>query len=257
MRTSTNFFLGNLAFADLLVAVFCILQNMFHIVGTQSGHWPLGEVVCKLYVLMLHLVPCTGIGILVCVSLEKYIAVLHPLLALKLLTPRLRALMMAGIWLISLLINLPYYFTTVEKRYNEFAACTRDMSGYGYDDIVFSNDNSFRFATIRDMITVSFIMWYCIPLTTIAFIYSRIGMVLWKSSMKPLSVRPLTQSTNDAMTSMSLQNVSNGHHDSVAMTDSNRDEVIVSNGVVNGGDVHESRKKVSYHKEIIVLLSNY
>ena len=49
MRTVTNFFLANLAIADLLVGIFCVFQNAVHFVFFEHGIWPFGRIMCHSY----------------------------------------------------------------------------------------------------------------------------------------------------------------------------------------------------------------
>lgn len=64
MRTATNFFLANLAVADLLVGIFCVLQNAVHFVLFEHA-WPFSELMCHTYIYMLHMIPNASAGILV------------------------------------------------------------------------------------------------------------------------------------------------------------------------------------------------
>lgn len=65
MCTATNFFLANLAVADLLVGVFCVFQNAVHFVLFQHGAWPFGKALCHSYIYILHMIPNASAGILV------------------------------------------------------------------------------------------------------------------------------------------------------------------------------------------------
>uniref|UniRef100_A0A0K0DQL8 Thyrotropin-releasing hormone receptor n=1 Tax=Angiostrongylus cantonensis TaxID=6313 RepID=A0A0K0DQL8_ANGCA len=124
MRTGTNYFLANLALADLLVAVFCILQNMVHIVGFDHGNWTLGELMCYIYIFMLHFIPCLSVGILVCVSMEKYLVFMHPFSTWteQILRRRVRFIMTLVTWLLSIASNIPYALNIRLYRFSDTAA---------------------------------------------------------------------------------------------------------------------------------------
>ncbi|VDM63859.1 unnamed protein product [Angiostrongylus costaricensis] len=144
MRTGTNYFLANLALADLLVAVFCILQNMVHIVGFYHGNWTLGTV--------------------------------------------LSALRRTNV----LYLHLHVTFHTVFKR--------RYIS-MRIDGEVFR---------LRIWVTISFVLWYVVPLALLALMYTNIGIMLWRSGSCVITVtRPSNDSQCNAPSGLSSQ-MSNG-----------------------------------------------
>ncbi|CAO4365106.1 unnamed protein product [Caenorhabditis nigoni] len=177
MKTPTHYFLSNLAAADILVAVFCILQNMVHLIGLDHGNWPLGAFMCRAYLGITNVMPCTSAGILVLVSAEKYIAVLHPLSGLKWLTPENRKRACVAVWVISVGVNVPYFINAEYFEMGDQAACFR---------IAIPMWNIF-----------SFVIWYLIPLICLTIIYSRISHLLWTSDSTRQSSRQSHDSKGD------------------------------------------------------------
>ncbi|KAF8785037.1 Trissin receptor like protein [Argiope bruennichi] len=77
MRTITNFFLVNLAVADLCVGLFCVYQNLsFYL----TSHWAFGNFLCKMYHFVHSLSYTASIAILIVISVERYVAIVHPML---------------------------------------------------------------------------------------------------------------------------------------------------------------------------------
>ncbi|XP_047498436.1 trissin receptor-like [Penaeus chinensis] len=167
MRSHTNFFLTNLAVADLCVAVFCIYQN-FAMYVIQD--WYFGEFLCLMYQFVNQLSYTASVIILVVVSGERYLAIVEPLRAKSLLTRRNMIITMALVWIISAVYSCPrlLYFTVQE--YPVGGGRTEAMCLLRRD----------KFDTkIWDV--VSLILLYLLPLVLLSLLYARIAHTLWRS----------------------------------------------------------------------------
>ncbi|CAD5234199.1 unnamed protein product [Bursaphelenchus xylophilus] len=176
MRTTTNFFLANLAVADLLVGIFCVFQNAVHFVLFEHGAWPFGKGMCHSYIYILHMIPNASAGILVLLSIERFIAVIRPMLVHHLFTKGVLVLSAILVWLFSALMNLPYLiavqYIELQNRVTgeSYAICTR------------------RFLKIQDIdvlkvvTTMNLLIWYVVPLMILLVIYITIGFVLMRTT---------------------------------------------------------------------------
>ncbi|XP_066138340.1 trissin receptor-like isoform X2 [Euwallacea fornicatus] len=169
LRGPTNFFLGNLAFADLCVAVFCVYQNLFNYIVES---WILGDFLCKMYVFIQSLSNSASIVILVVICVERYLAILHPISSKQILTTIRLRIVMVVVWITCILYSVPKFFwgnTVRNVRY----------TGNSYETVCILNRQKYN---SRHFDIIHFVLLYVIPLGIISILYTRIAICLWNSS---------------------------------------------------------------------------
>uniref|UniRef100_A0AC35UHG9 G_PROTEIN_RECEP_F1_2 domain-containing protein n=1 Tax=Rhabditophanes sp. KR3021 TaxID=114890 RepID=A0AC35UHG9_9BILA len=178
MRTVTNFLLANLAVADLLVGLFCICQTGFHFLYVDYSQWLFGKPMCHVYLYLINMMPTISSGILVLLSIERFIAVVRPMLVQDIMTGRVLIISTLLIWTISIITNLPYLlavqYISHEDPINgvDMAICTRKfIKFYDYDVL--------KFVSIMNLI-----VWYFVPVILLLVIYISIGCVLANARKK-------------------------------------------------------------------------
>ncbi|XP_042207059.1 neuropeptide SIFamide receptor-like [Homarus americanus] len=109
MRTPTNYFIVNLAMADVLVIVFCLPATLL---SSIYYPWMLGWIMCKLVAYVQAVSVSASVNSLVAVSLDRFLAIWFPL-KLQITTERARALIVI-IWIMAVASAIPYsiYFET-------------------------------------------------------------------------------------------------------------------------------------------------
>uniref|UniRef100_U3KAW4 Somatostatin receptor 4 n=1 Tax=Ficedula albicollis TaxID=59894 RepID=U3KAW4_FICAL len=91
MKTATNIYLLNLAIADELF----MLSLPFVATAAALRRWPFGRALCR------------SVFCLTVLSLDRYIAVVHPLRAASYRRPRVAKLVNGAVWLLALLVASP------------------------------------------------------------------------------------------------------------------------------------------------------
>ncbi|GBM17742.1 Trissin receptor [Araneus ventricosus] len=168
MRTITNFFLTNLAVADLCVGLFCVYQNLSFYLTT---HWAFGEFLCKMYHFIHSLSYTASIAILIVISVERYVAIVHPMLSKQVMTLRRLRIVSATVWLVSAAYCSP---RLIMYGTAQVPSATGDM------ETICILKRSFYDSKTYDL--VNFIVCFIIPLVVITVLYFVICLRLWRSN---------------------------------------------------------------------------
>ena len=94
------------AVADLCVALFCVYQNLSVYIFSE---WSFGDLLCRMYHFVHALSYTASVYILVVISLERYLALVYPLLSRRLLTMKKLKITILIVWLLSAICCFPRF----------------------------------------------------------------------------------------------------------------------------------------------------
>nr|7SBF_R Chain R, Soluble cytochrome b562, Mu-type opioid receptor chimera,Mu-type opioid receptor [synthetic construct]7T2G_R Chain R, Soluble cytochrome b562,Mu-type opioid receptor [synthetic construct] len=124
MKTATNIYIFNLALADALATSTLPFQSVNYLMGT----WPFGNILCKIVISIDYYNMFTSIFTLCTMSVDRYIAVCHPVKALDFRTPRNAKIVNVCNWILSSAIGLPVMFMATTKYRQGSIDCTLTFS---------------------------------------------------------------------------------------------------------------------------------
>ena len=163
LRTSTNFYIMNLAIADLAVTILCIPFDVA--VQENSYVWPFGDFLCHIIYPIMTMCTFASVGTLTAIAYNRYMAISRPM---RVQAGRKSAkINITIIWATSLTFVLPY-ITVLTTRNSHCEETWSRLYQRSYTLFIFA-------------------FQYVIPLTMISLAYVKIGLQL-RRNQKNLSL---------------------------------------------------------------------
>lgn len=168
MRSTTNLLIINLAVADLLFVIFCVPFTATDYVLTE---WPFGETWCKVVQYLIVVTAHASIYTLVLMSLDRYLAVVHPVasMGVRTHTNAFKAIVLA--WLFIVTSAIPVAICHGMKQYSNG---DRVQSSCGFLEGTWC-DKAFFYISF-------FASSYFVPLGLICGLYVRLLVRLWRNA---------------------------------------------------------------------------
>ncbi|XP_059185503.1 neuromedin-U receptor 2 [Centropristis striata] len=171
MRNPTNLYLVSLAVSDLLVLLFGMPLEIYDL--WQNYPFPFGACGCYFKTFLFETVCFASILNVTALSVERYIAVVHPLKTRYLLTNHHAKQVITVVWVVSMTCAIPntslHGIFYLPERMEESAICTVLKPLWIYN-------------MVMQITTVCF---YFMPMMVISVLYLVMGLHLWRERQQP------------------------------------------------------------------------
>ncbi|XP_068073388.1 C-C chemokine receptor type 5 isoform X2 [Danio rerio] len=163
MNTITNIFLINLVASNIIFTLTLPFYAVYH-----SSEWIFGEPMCKLVTSAYYLGFYSSILFLTLMTFDRYLAVVHCIMANSQRRSIYAASLSVAVWIISLLASLEYliYFTVEESQ----------VGGLSCNDPRVGEWKTFA-------LYKQFVLFFLFPLVVFVYCYSRITLTVMHTRM--------------------------------------------------------------------------
>ncbi|XP_061087180.1 somatostatin receptor type 2-like [Conger conger] len=172
--TVTNIYILNLAVADVL----CMLSLPFIAVQLALVRWPFGAPLCRVVLTADSLNQFTSIFCLAVMSVDRYLAVVHPVRSPRWRTPGVARGITTGVWAVSLLVNVPVMAFS--------GLVTSQSSGAHFCTMVWPEPQG---AYYTAFIFYTFLLGFFLPLAVICLCYLLIVVKVKASGVQASSAK--------------------------------------------------------------------
>ncbi|KAM9347757.1 trace amine-associated receptor 13c-like [Symphorus nematophorus] len=155
LHTPTNLLLVSLAVSDFFMGLLVVFQIIL-----VDGCWFLGDLMCSLYQYLAYIVASASVGTMVMISIDRYVAICHPLHYPTKITQKRVEVCVCLCWICSVIFQ-SFILSDILKQPGRYNSCVGEC-------ILFIN----YIAGLVDL-TFSFI----VPITVIVVLYMRVFVV--------------------------------------------------------------------------------
>ncbi|XP_074019985.1 proteinase-activated receptor 4 [Numenius arquata] len=170
-KLTSTIFLMNLAAADLLLVLVLPFKIFYYFLG---NNWPFGEGMCRLTTAFFYGNMYCSVLLLTCISVDRYLAVVHPFFSRSFRTPAFAAATCTAIWLCAAVLTLP--LTLQQQSYPLYRAGVTLC----HDVLPRHEDDGYYFYYFVCLIACAFLA----PLVVMLFSYCSVLRALLRSGKR-------------------------------------------------------------------------
>ncbi|XP_023037378.1 substance-P receptor [Drosophila willistoni] len=171
MRTVTNMYIANLAFADVIIGLFCI-PFQFQAALLQS--WNLPWFMCSFCPFVQALSVNVSVFTLTAIAIDRHRAIINPLRARP--TKFISKFIIAGIWLLAVLFAIPFAIAFRVEEISERIKENDIISNVTRPFCTNKNLSEDQLQTYRYSLVF---VQYLVPFCVISFVYIQMAVRLW------------------------------------------------------------------------------